>query len=85
MNEPLLAPGQAMRPDMDIVLATHNLIKETGKTVHFHHVEGHVEKKRPGEKPTRLEAYNQMCDEEAGLCVEEKSATCCHHQTHLYD
>jgi hypothetical protein len=72
MNEPLVAPGQAMRSDMDIVLATHNLIKETGKTVSFHHVEGHVEKKRPGEKPTRLEAYNQMCDEEAGLCVEEK-------------
>ena len=62
MKVPLVAPGQAMRPDMDIVLATHNLIKETGKIVHFHHVEGHVDKKHPGEEPTRLETYNQLCD-----------------------
>ena len=33
MNEPLLAPGQAMRPDMDIVLAIHNLVRESGRTV----------------------------------------------------
>jgi hypothetical protein len=72
MKVPLVAPGQAMRPDMDIVLATHNLIKETGKIVHFHHVEGHVDKKHPGEEPTRLETYNQLCDKEAGLCVERR-------------
>ena len=44
IQESLVAPGQAMRLDMDVVLAIHNLIQESGKTVHFHHIEGHVEK-----------------------------------------
>jgi hypothetical protein len=33
IKESLVAPGQAMRPDMDIVLAIHNLVRESGRTV----------------------------------------------------
>jgi hypothetical protein len=56
---------------MDVVMAIQNLAHTSGKQITFAHVEGHVEKKQPGEEPTRLERYNQMCDEEANLCVQE--------------
>jgi hypothetical protein len=58
-----------MGPDMDVIMAIKHLAKKSGKQVSFAHVEGHVERKRSGEEPTRLERFNQMCDEEA-KCIQ---------------
>ena len=71
INGPIITPGQLMGQDMDVVMAIKHLAQKSGKQVTFAHVEGHVETKRPGEEPTRLERFDQMCDEEANLCVRD--------------
>jgi hypothetical protein len=71
INEPIMSPGQLMNQDMDVVMAIKHLARKSNKQITFAHVEGHVERKQPGEEPTRIERFNQICDEEANLYVQE--------------
>jgi hypothetical protein len=68
---PVLNPGAMAAADMDVVLAIKQLVEENpDMAIHFKHVKGHANEKKPRHQCSRIEQINIDCDEEAGMRVE---------------